>query len=348
MFAAASPKSRNRAWQLALFAALTLGCVAVSPGGSPDLKTPRSAPSAAPGSASFAPDTPLPNGSATPIPSPSGATPIPTEPRTNSERPRPTASPTPTGSPRITPPGDDQSDAIVIGNLPYSDALTNRGATVSVSDPECADSQRTIWLSYTPARSGMLGATVLGGNDYDAALLVAERSTTGAVVPIACNGGAFDSEFAAIRFAATAGTTYLFMLGRQDNRQGSYEFELGFSPIPSLGIDVTSGMVDGSTIIVRGSATCSPRLEDLWVTVVVRQVVVGAADARGTSWFQLKSCTSSGENWSTPVKATTGTFAYLNTDVTARLSYDDVFDEYDALDEAEIPFEDDPTPSPAP
>jgi hypothetical protein len=130
------------------------------------------------------------------------------------------------------PANDDFDSATVIGSLPFTDSINTSEATTAADDPECAGNGHTVWYAFTaPADMGIEANTF--GSDYDTTLSVYTGSR-GALTQIACNDDAADSLQSRVRFNATAGVTYFFMVGSFfDDPGGNLDFAVvEIPPLP--------------------------------------------------------------------------------------------------------------------
>ncbi len=116
----------------------------------------------------------------------------------------------PAAAQAATAPNDSFSGATVITSLPFSTTEDTSEATSDPSDPSGCSSNGSVWFSFTPSSDMRLEADTLGSN-YDT-VLSAWTGTQGALNGVACNDD-FSGLQSKITFAATAGTTYYFMVG---------------------------------------------------------------------------------------------------------------------------------------
>jgi PKD repeat protein len=116
-------------------------------------------------------------------------------------------------SPPPTPPSNDDFDsAIAFSELPYSNAQDTSSATWASDDPTNCTNNGSVWYEYTPTSDLYLDADTFGSG-FDT-VLSAYTGTRGALemVPGACNDD-WNSLQSRVRFRATAGTTYYFLIG---------------------------------------------------------------------------------------------------------------------------------------
>lgn len=205
------------------------------------------------------------------------------------------------------PANDDFDSATVITALPFMDSTDTSEATTAPDDPECAGNGHTVWYAFTaPADVGVQANTF--GSDYDTTLSVYTGSR-GELTQIACNDDAADSLQSRVRFNATAGVTYFFMVGSFfDSPGGNLVLSVEEIPLlpPPLEIGVTIDPV-GSVVprtgvaTIHGTVTCSRpafvelsgQLEQRAGRVLIRGFFNATVDCSGeTPW----SATVSGEN----------------------------------------------------
>jgi hypothetical protein len=165
-------------------------------------------------------------------------------------------------SPAIAQPpaNDDFDSATVVPGLPFTDQLDTTEATTAADDPDCFGQGATVWYSFTPTTDLRVDANTLG-SDYDTTLSV-YTGTPGALTQIACNDDAAGSLQSRVRFDATAGETYFFMVGSFGGGPGgNLTFNLDVAPPPlelGLTIDPTGSVVPSKGVAtISGTVTCS-------------------------------------------------------------------------------------------
>ena len=164
------------------------------------------------------------------------------------------------------PSNDDISTPIVIGSIPFTTTIDTTEATTSVADdpgycffPEAGPDPATVWFEYTAASTGRLGATTFG-SDYDTTLYVGTDTGSG-FEQIACGDDSRTLQ-SAVLFDATAGTTYLFVVGvgpSGDGEAGSLTFNLDVGPPPQV-VDVEldpDGLLVDKRVVFTGTASCT-------------------------------------------------------------------------------------------
>lgn len=117
-----------------------------------------------------------------------------------------------------SPANDEFGSATVVAGIPWHEVTDANGAHRSATDPECAtyasQGTQTIWYAYTPETSGWIEASNNGTlNDYYQSLGV-YTGNEGSLVEVACDAGdpLATPSGSDVRFYATAGTTYHFMI----------------------------------------------------------------------------------------------------------------------------------------
>jgi PKD repeat protein len=133
----------------------------------------------------------------------------------------------PAAAQAATAPNDSFAGATVIASLPFSTTEDTSQATSDPSDPPGCSSNGSVWFSFTPQSDMHLQADTFGSN-YDTELS-AWTGTQDALNSVACNDD-FSGSQSKITFAATAGTTYYFLVaqccGSGGTGGGSLEFSL--------------------------------------------------------------------------------------------------------------------------
>jgi hypothetical protein len=109
------------------------------------------------------------------------------------------------------PPNDNFVSAISVTSLPFSDQQSTVDATTEPDDPDCYGQGHTVWYTFTPATDMRITANTFG-SDYDT-ILGLYTGEPGSFTEVACND---DFQFglqSQVRFDASAGETYFFMVG---------------------------------------------------------------------------------------------------------------------------------------
>jgi hypothetical protein len=157
------------------------------------------------------------------------------------------------------PSNDDFANATVIGALPFTDSIDTQEATAAEGDPAHCPNSRSVWYRFTPTRDMWIDANTFGSN-YDTTLGVYIDSPIGLIF-FDCNDDADDEGSlveSQVVFAASAGTTYYFLVGAYGGDDGSdLVFSVGETapPVP-LDISLTLSNV-GSFNSRTGEATVS-------------------------------------------------------------------------------------------
>jgi hypothetical protein len=158
------------------------------------------------------------------------------------------------------PSNDDFNNAIQISSIPYSISYDVTNATTAPDDPSCFGNNQTVWFSYTPSTNLRLEANTFGSN-YDTTLSV-YSGIRGALTQIACNDDSNGTVQSRVRFDATAGTTYYFMVSSlYPVNPASLTFNLlqappPFSFVPSIE-QFGSVRPSTGTATISGTVTCN-------------------------------------------------------------------------------------------
>jgi hypothetical protein len=219
------------------------------------------------------------------------------------------------------PSNDDITSPTVVGPLPYADGpYDTTEATTGATDPGfCFDpegppDQATVWYSFTPAVSDTYRADTFG-SDYDTTAYVGTPDGAGGIDVIACNDDVRGELQAAVRWDATAGTTYLIMVGTccgggvpgQAGGGGSLQFHVDVAPpAPTIDIelDPTGGFTQDGAAIISGTLACSPGVEFVQISVDVTQRV-GRFTITGFGGDFFFGCPST---WTVTVESDQGLF----------------------------------------
>jgi uncharacterized delta-60 repeat protein len=157
---------------------------------------------------------------------------------------------------------------------------TNTHATKETGEPTHGGSAggASVWFSWTPAASGqtVFYTTYTGLGDFGANLAVYTGTAVGALTPVASgnNGHVYQSYRSAVRFNATAGTTYRIALDGFDGLNG--DFALTWAPIaaPTIAsvsptsvyagqyLNITgAGFLPGATVAIGGATVSALNLD---------------------------------------------------------------------------------------
>jgi len=164
------------------------------------------------------------------------------------------------------PSNDDVATPIVIGSIPFTVTIDTTEATSAPGDPgycfgpDLGPDPATVWFEYTATETGPLGATTFG-SDYDTTLYIGTDDGAGGFEQLACGDDSRTLQ-SAVRFDASAGTTYLFAVGASPFggiTGGSLTFNLDVGP-PAQVVDVTLdpvGILKHQRVTFHGTARCS-------------------------------------------------------------------------------------------
>jgi len=136
----------------------------------------------------------------------------------------------PAAAQAATAPNDGFAAATVITSLPFSTTEDTSQATSDPSDPSGCSNNASVWFSFTPSSDIQLEADTIGSG-YNTVVSV-WTGTQGALSPVACDSHGTVTK---ITFAASAGTTYYFMVAQCCGDGGTGGGNLQFSvsqPIP--------------------------------------------------------------------------------------------------------------------
>jgi hypothetical protein len=213
----------------------------------------------------------------------------------------------------LPPPNDDFDNATVVTDLPFSDTEDTTLATTAADDPDCFGNSNTVWYSFTAPASAEFEANTFD-SDYETTLSVYSGSR-GALDQIAC------SNFR-VRFQATAGTTYFFMVGSAFGDGGTLTFALRQLP-PRLQLAVTidpTGSVSRSGVaLIHGTLSCSREASiDLFGSLRER---VGKRTTLG--YFRQTIDCNGVTPWSATVVGETGSYKAGGAQATAAATFFD-------------------------
>ena len=206
------------------------------------------------------------------------------------------------------PANDDIASVTRIASIPNSASQDATTATSSPSDPWCYGNNQSVWFTYTPTVNERLEANTFGSN-YDTTLSVYTGSP-GNLTQMGCNDDAGGTVQSRVRFDATAGTQYYFMVGSlYPQSPANLVFNLQLAPPPFTFTPSIAqfGSVRASTgvVTISGSVTCNA---NSFVTLFgqIKQTRGGAPISGFFSAFV--SCDSTTVSWSTTVQSQTQLF----------------------------------------
>src|SRR3954452_3614169 len=110
-------------------------------------------------------------------------------------------------------PGNDSiANATTVGGTPFTDFIDTSAASFDSTDPIDCFNSHSVWYVFTPTTDAEIQANTFG-SEYDTTLGVYSGSPD-SLTPIACNDDFPNEGFqSGVTFAATAGTSYYFMVG---------------------------------------------------------------------------------------------------------------------------------------
>jgi hypothetical protein len=136
----------------------------------------------------------------------------------------------------VPPPNDAFGSASVAPSLPFSATVNTVEATAAVDDPSCSGNNTSVWYAFTPVISAPLTVETFG-SDYDTTVS-AYTGTQGALTQVACNDDAGAGLQSQIRFPASAGTTYYFMVAGTGG--GNLVFTIDGAPLTLVPLKTTN------------------------------------------------------------------------------------------------------------
>ena len=224
-----------------------------------------------------------------------------------------------------SPDNDDFVDATVIPDLPFSDEVDTRDATTAAEDPDCFGKGPTVWYAFTPLDETEVAANTFG-SDYDTTLSV-YTGTLGALDQLVCNDDAGQSLQSFVRFDATAGETYFFMVGAFGSGPGgTLEFSVDVAPPPlviNLRVNRFGRFVPlTGEAVISGTLTCSEPAS-AFVDIELRQEVGRRFVILAFGPAVIAECEGK-TAWSATVTSETGLFGGGPAKVTAFASAGDV------------------------
>jgi hypothetical protein len=191
------------------------------------------------------------------------------------------------------PVNDDFDNAIVVPGLPFTDAQDTSETTTAADDPlpSCVGTTHTVWYRFTPPADMPIAANTFG-SDYDTTLSV-WTGTRGALEEVACNDDTSSGVQSRVRFDATGGVTYYFMVGSFfESPGGQLVFNVDVAPPPfEFGLSVNPvGSVKPSTgvVTIHGEIFCSrPAFAELFLQVDQK---IGRVIVRGFGGTFFENC----------------------------------------------------------
>lgn len=202
------------------------------------------------------------------------------------------------------PANDDITNAMLVPGVPFADGpIDTSQATAASTDPQDCHNNGSNWYTFTPTADISIEANTIG-SDYDPTLGVYSGSP-GSLSLVACNDDFYGLQ-SAVRFNATANTTYYFMVGfccgNGGTGGGTLFFNVQEIPPPlDLGLVVDSpGSVKNGVATVGGTVTCNVESDFTEVHGTLRQRV-GRDFITGSFSADLGPCSPPGISWSATV-----------------------------------------------
>jgi hypothetical protein len=227
----------------------------------------------------------------------------------------------------VRPPANDDIGApTVVGSFPYSASQNTTLATTGKNDPtycglpELGQDRATVWYSFTPTASmpTSIGATTYG-SDYDTTLYVGTPDGAGGFVLLACADDAGGTAQSAVRFDASPGKTYLFMVGTccgggtpgEIGGGGNLVFNITEAPPAmrvELIVDSSASVTRSGVVTITGTLSCTAPADDGARVVVEIQQAVANRFVEGNAFEPVEGCPGSGIRWAVEVAAAEGAF----------------------------------------
>jgi hypothetical protein len=207
------------------------------------------------------------------------------------------------------PSNDDIGTPTAI-TLPSTTTQSTVEATTGPTDPtDCAAGGPTVWFSYTAEADGRLQVQTFG-SDFDTVVVLGTPDGAGGMVVLDCNDDAGSLQ-SAVRFDATAGTTYLVMVGSFGGGDGgSLVLNLDVAPPPpfiDLTIDPAATFTPAGLATISGTIACSTGLQLFELTVALEQRV-GRVTITGFGFAEGVTCGPTATPWSLSISGENGKF----------------------------------------
>jgi hypothetical protein len=208
------------------------------------------------------------------------------------------------------PTNDTEGNAVVVDDVPFTHSQDTSEA--APDGPRFCSNSASVFFSFTPSQDMRVQVDAIG-SDFDTVLGVYRRDATGRVRPVTCNDDRFGLD-SGLRFHASAGTGYVFMVGQccGNGGGGGGELVLTVTEVSdtalaySIDVDDPSA-VDTSTGIatITGTATCNER-SLVYREGVLRQLRQGIFVARGFWAVEVPCSPGAPAVWSVEVDTDTG------------------------------------------
>jgi hypothetical protein len=202
------------------------------------------------------------------------------------------------------PPANDELSGATPLTLNTTVTQDTTLATSAPTDPSaCGPVSNTVWFSFTPTQSQPLNLD-WSASSYSGRVSVLEDLGSGPVV-IACG---FDT----VRFDASAGRTYFFMVGGFGDG-GQLRLTLSPGIVMTLIVDQTGAVNRQGTAEVTGTLFCNPAAgvpteEAPTVQVVLRQRVSKTLVIEGSNTSLRIPCPTTPTRWSATIIGDNGPF----------------------------------------
>jgi hypothetical protein len=162
------------------------------------------------------------------------------------------------------PTNDTEASAVVVDAVPFTHSMDTTEATPG--GPRFCWNSASVFYRFTPTEDVRVQADLIG-TEYDPTLGVYTRDVDGQVQAIGCNDDRFGLA-SGLRFRASAGTTYYFIVGQccSNGRTGGGDLVFTLSHVVAERLTLSfelagTGTVDAETGIatISGTVTCNKR-----------------------------------------------------------------------------------------
>lgn len=177
------------------------------------------------------------------------------------------------------PANDDFAGATTINSLPFDTTQDTSAATADPTDPQGCHRNPSVWFAFTPATDMLVQAST-AGSEYST-VLSAWTGTQGSLTQRACNYDYYDDEVegpnSRITFAATAGTTYYFLVVAYfDDEVGNLQLSVKEVDAPGNDNFTDATAIDGIPFSYQGdlgaasmeagepTSSCGPMKKTVW------------------------------------------------------------------------------------
>ena len=201
-------------------------------------------------------------------------------------------------------PGDEPSTAIVVTAGTTQFDSTNMTTNAAVDPASCGQFEgfsNTMWLSYTPTKSGLTMADINsfvssdGSTDFLAIAFVYRQETNGSLTLVGCSAYP-----ATVFFSASAGTTYLILSAALDAEDTGEPALSGHGGTFDLTVSAVRGRVltnrfhNSDTFLDEGlTEECGVEVTTSFDDRVIEKTFIGSDGIRRFTFFIVGSTTFS-------------------------------------------------------